>query len=96
MDRRRSMASLVDGNAGFDDDGTSQTRTTNGANEIQSISGSWITPVYDTAGNMISGPKTGSEATKLHFKYDAWNRLAAVYDDNSGVPGNLIVAYKYL
>jgi hypothetical protein len=46
------------GNFGtFNDDGASQDRTVNEANEIESISGGWITPVYDAAGNMISGPK---------------------------------------
>lgn len=79
----------------FDDDGTSQTRTTNAANEITGISGNWIDPVYDAAGNMTSGAKGGAETTRLHYKYDAWNRLVAVYDDDSGSPGDLIVAYEY-
>jgi hypothetical protein len=43
--------------SGFNDDGTSQNRTANAANEISSISGSWIDPTYDAAGNMISGSK---------------------------------------
>jgi hypothetical protein len=55
----------------FDEPGTSQTRTTNQANEIESISGTWANPVYDAAGNMISGPKTGDETTRLHYVYDA-------------------------
>jgi len=47
-------------------------RQTNAANEIQSIGdeGGWVTPLYDTAGNMIYGPKSGSETTGLHNKYD--------------------------
>jgi len=58
---------------------------TNAANEITSITGGWVTPVYDAAGNMIFGPKSGSATTGLHNKYDAWNRLVAVYaDDGDG------------
>jgi hypothetical protein len=29
------------------------------------------------------------------YSYDAWNRLVAVYDDDSGDPGDLIAAYEY-
>ncbi len=39
--------------AAFDDDGDSQSRSTNAANEIESITGGWVTPGYDAAGNMI-------------------------------------------
>jgi RHS repeat-associated protein len=86
------------GNFGtFDDDGTAQDRTVNEANEIQSITGSggWVAPVYDLAGNMTSGPQAGDETTRIHYVYDAWNRLVAVYEDDSGDPGDLIVAYEY-
>jgi len=87
------------GNFGtFTDQGTSQTRTVNAANEIQTISGTWADPTYDEAGNMISGPKPGSETTRLHYEYDAWHRLVAVYADDSqnpGEPGALIAAYEY-
>ncbi len=85
----------------FDDDGDSQSRSTNGANEIESITGGWVTPEYDAAGNMIYGPKSGDETTGLHFVRDAWNRLVAVYeDDGDGVfePGTddaLIAAYEF-
>ena len=49
---------------------------------------------YDARGNMTSGPKpsgpnTGDETTKLHFKYDAWGRLAEIKDD--GAPNATIV-----
>jgi len=50
------------------------------------------------AGNMISAPKTGDETTRIHYVFDAWNRLAAVYADDSqnpGQPGDLIAAYEY-
>ena len=59
---------------------------TNAANEITSITGGWVTPVYDAAGNMISGPKSGDETTGPHFKYDAWSRQVAVDADDSGEP----------
>ena len=79
----------------FDDGGTTQTRTVNEANEITGLSGSWIDPAYDAAGNMISGPKSGDETTRIHYVYDAWNRLVAAKADNSGSPGNTIAAYEY-
>ena len=60
----------------FNDDGTSQNRTVNEANQIQTISGGWVSPEYDAAGNMIFAPKSGDETTGLHFVRDAWNRLA--------------------
>jgi len=44
---------------------------------------------------MISGPKPGSETTRIHMKYDAWNRQTAVYADNNGSPGSTIAEYRY-
>ncbi|MDD4269181.1 MAG: RHS repeat-associated core domain-containing protein, partial [Thermoguttaceae bacterium] len=85
----------------FDDDGTWQNRTTNAANEITGITGTWIDPTYDDAGNMISGPKTGNETTRLHHVYDAWNRQTAVYEDDGdgtfepGTDDDLVAAYEY-
>ena len=70
----------------------------NAANEITNITGGTITPIYDLAGNMISGPKSGDETTRLHYRYEAWNRLVAVYADDSqnpGQPGDLIARYAY-
>jgi len=81
--------------AEFDDDGDTQTRTANAANEITNITGGWVTPTYDQAGNLIAGPKPGDGATQVHYVYDAWNRLVRVYDDDSGDPGNLIAEYEY-
>jgi RHS repeat-associated protein len=54
----------------FDDDGSTQTRDVNEANEIIDTTGI-DTPEYDAAGNMIS------DGT-LKYKYDAWNRLTYV------------------
>jgi len=85
-----------------------QTRTNNDANEIDGISqgsgqSDWIVPAYDARGNMTSGPQpsgpyTGAavkETTKLHFKYDAWGRLASVKTDSGGEPDALVVKYQY-
>jgi hypothetical protein len=73
-----------------------QTRTNNTANEITGITGGdWIVPAYDARGNMISGPKPGAETTRIHMKYDAWNRQTAVYADNNGQPGTTIAEYRY-
>ncbi len=85
----------------FDDDGASQSRSTNGANEIESITGGWVTPEYDAAGNMIYGPKSGDETTGLHYVRDAWNRLVAVYEDDGdgtfepGTDDVLIATYEF-
>ena len=75
-----------------------QARTANAANEIGAITGGgvdWIDPVYDAAGNMTSGPKAGAETTRIHYMYDAWNRLVAVKNDSSGSPGTTIETYEY-
>lgn len=81
--------------SGFDDDGSSQTRTANAVNEITAITGGWISPSYDAAGNLISGPKPRSETTRVHYVYDAWNRLVAVKADDSGNPGDTLAEYEY-
>ncbi len=79
----------------FDDDGDVQTRDTNAANEIETITGGTVTPAYDAAGNMISGPSADDPGVQVHYKYDAWNRLTAVYEDDQGEAGDLIAAYSY-
>ena len=67
----------------FDDDGSTQTRDTNAANEIISSTGI-TTPTYDAAGNIIA------DGT-LKYEYDAWNRQIRVREaDNT-----LIVEYEY-
>jgi len=75
----------------------SQTRTHNPVNEMTGITGgSWIVPAYDAAGNMTSGPKPGAETTRIHMKYDAWNRQVKVSADNgNGEPGTVIAEYRY-
>ncbi len=73
------------------------TLTHTGADEVQDIAGgSWITPAYDAAGNMISGPSANDPTVEVHYTWDAWDRLVAVYADNgSGGVGSLIASYSY-
>ena len=71
-----------------DGDGTNdleQERTHNDANELTDLSGDWVDPEYDAAGNLIFAPKPGAEATAAQahlYVYDAWNRLVKVYEDD--------------
>ena len=45
---------------------------------------------------MISGPESGAETTRVHFVYDAWNRLVAVQaDDGNGNAGVTLAEYKF-
>ena len=79
-----------------------QARIHNAANEIwasdgNSISGTWIDPEYDPAGNMIKGPKPGDESTAAStqwYAYDAWNRLTTVSQGTSS-PGTPVAGYCY-
>ena len=80
------------GNWSTFDDGTEQTREVNEANEIEKIDGSPGDVAYDAAGNMIEVPKLDGSGEHFCLKYDAWNRLAAVYDDNGTT---LIAKYEY-
>jgi RHS repeat-associated protein len=73
-----------------------QTRTNNLANEITGISqgggqAEWVVPQYDARGNMISGPKPGAETTRIHLKYDAWNRMVQA----KNADGSIIATYRY-
>jgi RHS repeat-associated protein len=87
-----------------------QTRTHNAVNEIDvdadhantpgasitaSVGDNWVDPKYDAAGNMTSGPKPGAETTRIHMKYNAWNKLVEVRADNDGDPGDLVAEYRY-
>jgi len=78
--------------ATFDDDGTSQTRDHTAANEIEKIDGETTNVAHDTAGNMIRVPKLEGSGEHFHLKYDAWNRLVEVYDDDNST---LIAEYQY-
>jgi RHS repeat-associated protein len=44
---------------------------------------------------MTTAPKPGAEATPIHLRYDAWNRLAEVDSDSGGSPGAAIATYAY-
>jgi RHS repeat-associated protein len=77
---------------------TTQSRASNSANETGAITGTgadWLDPVYDAAGNMSSSPKPTDGSQRAHYAWDGWNRLAAVYNDNGGVPGTLSQTYQY-
>lgn len=77
----------------FNDNGTSQTRTHNAANEITNIPGASPTTntAHDAAGNMVR-PMQGDDLTKhFHVKYDAWNRMTEI-SDNGEV---LIATYDF-
>ena len=76
-----------------------QTRDNDAANQVTSIGATvgdtWITPEFDAAGNMVSGPVPGNETVRQHYVYDAWNQVVEVRADDDGDPGDLIAAYKY-
>ncbi len=61
----------------------------NGANEMTSATGC-ITPAYDLAGNMTSGPAPDAGSTTLHFVYDAAGNLIRYTDRD-----NRVTAYTY-
>jgi RHS repeat-associated protein len=65
---------------------TIETRTNNTANEILTLAGT-TGPAYDSAGNM-----TG-DAQSHTYRYDAWNRLTAVYSDLAMTA--TVATYKY-
>jgi uncharacterized delta-60 repeat protein/RHS repeat-associated protein len=67
---------------------TSQTRTFNAQNEIDSLSGGAATPTFDSAGNT-----TVDDADK-HFVYNPWNQLVTVKDTNAN-SNTTLESYKY-
>ncbi|MBM4017216.1 MAG: hypothetical protein FJ288_02640 [Planctomycetes bacterium] len=92
----------------FNDDGQSQDRTHDEANQITAISGSgganWVDPAYDAAGNMTLAPRPGQESDAdeaLLLVYDAWNRLVKAYKDDGtnarqiDAGDTLLAAYQY-
>ena len=67
-------------------------------NAIAEAQSAWVSPVYDSAGNMTEGPKPGSladGATRHHYVWDAWNRLVQIQADAEGDPGDIIATYRY-
>jgi RHS repeat-associated protein len=87
----RSFLEDSDGDASWDLD---QTRTCNKVNEIADISESagpsWVTPVYNRAGNMTTIPKPADPTQLSTATYDAWNRLVRIEE---GV--NKLAEYEY-
>ena len=74
---------------GFNDNGTSQSRTTDAANEIQTVSGTTNNPSYDGDGNMVAD-------NNFVYTYDAWNHLVQVNHRNTdGSTGDLVAQYQY-
>jgi RHS repeat-associated protein len=64
----------------YSKNGTTQTRTANAANQILSIDNSASTLAHDANGNMLKTPNPDESGLHFVFKYDAWNRVTAVYE----------------
>lgn len=89
---------VEDTNGGAAGGATTQARTHNLANEVSAVTGNapvWITAAHDAGGNQTSGPQSGNEGVRLHYTYDAWNRLMKVQADAGGVPGATIAEYQF-
>jgi RHS repeat-associated protein len=71
---------------------TTQTRSANAANEITGMGpgSTWVTPIYDAAGNMTTIPGSASSTQQLVASYDAWNRLVRLTDGT-----NTVAEYRY-
>jgi RHS repeat-associated protein len=44
---------------------------------------------------MIQGPKVWDPLARLHYTWDAWNRLVKVQADSGGAPGATLAEYQY-
>ncbi|MBC8873387.1 MAG: RHS repeat-associated core domain-containing protein [Planctomycetes bacterium] len=80
-----------------DGDGTwdlNQQRTANNVNEISDIGEtagpSWVTPVYNRAGNMTTIPTPADPTASFAATYDAWNRLVKIEEG-----GDKVAEYEY-
>ena len=71
-----------------------QSRTANEVNEItditESTGPSWVTPVYNKAGNMTTIPQPADPTSSCTATYDAWNRLVKLVDG-----ANTVSEYEY-
>ena len=67
-----------------------QIRTHNRANEICSVSGpsGVVQPAYDEVGNQTADIAPGEWDNQYDLKWDAWNRLVEVKDDNTVLQTN--------
>ena len=65
-----------------------QERMSNRVNEIvqitNSVGASWVTPLYDRAGNMTAIPDPDNLTASIAASYDAWHRLASL-ERNGGI-----------
>jgi RHS repeat-associated protein len=89
---------VEDANGGAAGGATTQSRTHNRANEVSAVTGNtpvWITAAHDAGGNQTSGPQSGNEGVRLHYTYDAWNRLVKAQADAGGIPGATIAEYQF-
>jgi RHS repeat-associated protein len=75
------------------ENGVSQSRTTDAANEIQTITQNETQNAqgYDAAGNMTTIADPNNPNGTLTCTFDAWNRLSEVRDSS----GNIIAKYQY-
>jgi YD repeat-containing protein len=78
---------------GSSENSVSQSRTTDAANEIQTITqgGTANTQGYDAAGNMTTIADPNNPNGTMTCTFDAWNRLTEVRDSS----GNIIAKYQY-
>jgi len=76
----------------FDDDGDSQTRDHNAANELEEIDDSGTNVDHDDAGNMTAIPQPGDDTEAYNLKYDAWNRLVEIEDAAASV---VVAKFEY-
>ena len=69
-----------------------QTRSANKVNEItdinESAGPSWVTPVYDKAGNMTTIPKPADPTNSFVGTYDPWRRLMKLTEGANTVEEN--------
>ncbi len=82
----------LDGNgnwSSFTNQGATQTRTHNAANEVSTISGQ-TAPAHDAAGNLTQAPKPSGSGNQVYV-FDGWNRLKQIKETS----GTVIVTYEY-
>ncbi|MBW3540456.1 MAG: RHS repeat-associated core domain-containing protein [Planctomycetes bacterium] len=81
----------ADGNTAWD---LNQSRTANKVNELSDVSEtvgpSWVTPVYDRAGNMTTVPKPADPTQAFTCTFDGWNRLVRIAE-----AGTTVAEYEY-
>jgi RHS repeat-associated protein len=71
-----------------------QGRAANPVNEItlinNTVGSSWVTPTYDSAGNMTTMSQPAAPGSSFTAVYDAWNRLVSLSS-----AGSTVVTYAY-